>query len=950
MNKFKFIFSHTKVGMAVWSTKDHRLKFINPAFAYIHGYEPDELLGTDVRHIFTPESMQCFSTCANNPSYNIVEDTFFETVHAKQDGSSIPLSVHVTTIKDTNGSAKHHIANVIDISQHSKIDATQKNISKNILSENNFLNSTLQNLPGFAFIFQLHPDGREEFLYASDKILDTYGIDAPTVLSDIKALRSLFHPDDIPSFKAAIEESAKNLQLFHAEFRINHPHKGEIWLETRSTPISQADGSTIWHGITMEISRRKHAELALIKTSAHLSCLVNTIPDLVWMKDKEGTYLACNHAFEKFFGATEHEIIGKTDYDFVDPTLADFFRKKDKEAIKKKDIITNEEVIVYKDTGVTGLLETRKVPLYSSDGQVHGVLGIAKDITEQHKLQEQLKQSEMRLKEAQKIAKIGSWELKFPELRLHVSDELYHLLKIVPSKREASFDHFLNIVHPDDRQNVEELYHSSLKNKTPYEAIHRIILNDGHIKYIHSRAKTFYDALGKPLHSIGTLQDITEQKQIEKKVEFLAHHDPLTGLPNRTLVMDRVEQAIAFAKRKQTQIALIFVDMDEFKTINDSLGHSMGDTLLKAVASRLQENLRETDTISRQGGDEFLIVIPDIKNIEDTLITANKLLSSFKQPFYLGEHTLSSSISIGIAMYPNDGDTFEMLLRNADTAMYKAKEAGGNDYCFFDEQMNNEITEHLHILNDLKNAIANNEFLLHYQPQVDVTSHKINGIEALLRWNHPEYGLVAPIKFIPIAESSGLIVSIGEWVIKEACRQAAQWCKQGINVTVAINISAVQFKRGNLEETIQKALLASGLAPQYLELELTESILIHDTDKVLKSVQRLKELGIKLSIDDFGTGYSSLSYLKRFAVDKLKIDRSFIKDICKDQEDAIIVKTIIQMAKSLNLKTVAEGVETKEVLEIIKSHGCDEVQGFYFAKPMCAEDFVHYFSQRESKI
>ncbi|MBE0497571.1 MAG: bifunctional diguanylate cyclase/phosphodiesterase, partial [Campylobacterales bacterium] len=379
-----------------------------------------------------------------------------------------------------------------------------------------------------------------------------------------------------------------------------------------------------------------------------------------------------------------------------------------------------------------------------------------------------------------------------------------------------------------------------------------------------------------------------------------------------------------------------------FKTINDSLGHAFGDAMLKMVTNRLKKYIRQTDTLSRQGGDEFLMMLTDVCDVDDVSIMAQELLDEFKKPFQLDTHSISSSLSIGIALYPDDGQHFDGLLQRADTAMYKAKEAGRNTYCFFTEAMKQEIFEHLHIQNDLKQALVHKQFVLHYQPQIDLETNTISGAEALLRWNHPKNGLVPPMKFIPIAEFTGLILEIGEWVIYEACHQAASWHDQGVNITVAVNISAVQFKRGNLEQVIKKALESSGLNPQYLELELTESILIYDTENVLHAIRRLKSLGVKLSIDDFGTGYSSLSYLKRFAVDKLKIDQSFVRDILKDQEDNVIVKAIIQMAKNLGLKTIAEGVEDQDVVSLVRHYGCDEVQGFYFAKPMPHDEFLAY--------
>lgn len=443
----------------------------------------------------------------------------------------------------------------------------------------------------------------------------------------------------------------------------------------------------------------------------------------------------------------------------------------------------------------------------------------------------------------------------------------------------------------------------------------------------------------------GTGSDITEQKISEQKIEFLAYHDPLTGLPNRLLLQDRVQQAMAHADRTGTQLALMFLDLDNFKKINDSLGHATGDALLKEVASRLSECVRDTDTISRQGGDEFVLVLSDLPDLDATTPVLAKIMGRLQDPFDTDGNELSTSVSIGVAIYPEDGHDFETLSKKADTAMYRAKEAGRNTYRFFDEEMNAEVVEHLVIRNGLRRALERSEFILHYQPQIDLASGAVIGAEALIRWQHPEFGLVPPGRFISIAEDSGLIVPIGEWVIHEACRQAMAWKEAGLpELTMAVNLSAVQFRHGNVEQTVMKALGQSGLEPSLLELELTESILIQNVEQVLASVKRLKLLGVKLSIDDFGTGYSSLSYLKRFDIDKLKIDQSFVRDLAVDPDDAAIVNAIIQMAHSLNLKAVAEGVETPEVLQQLRNFQCDGAQGYYFSRPMPADEFARYLS------
>jgi diguanylate cyclase (GGDEF)-like protein/PAS domain S-box-containing protein len=448
---------------------------------------------------------------------------------------------------------------------------------------------------------------------------------------------------------------------------------------------------------------------------------------------------------------------------------------------------------------------------------------------------------------------------------------------------------------------------------------------------------------------VSMAQDISERKAAQQQIEFLAYHDALTGLPNRLLAKDHLEQAILVAEREKTRVALLFIDLDKFKTINDSLGHVIGDELLKGVALRLRECLRDTDTLSRQGGDEFLIVLNEVRDTESITTVVEKILARVAEPFEIEHHELSISLSIGIAVYPDDGRDFDTLLKQSDTAMYQAKEAGRNTYRFHTAQMNVDAIEHLRMRNGLRRALEHGEFVLHYQPQISLASGAVIGAEALIRWNHPELGMVPPGRFIPIAEDSGLIVPIGEWVLREACRQAVAWRNAGLpELLIAVNLSAVQFKRGDVEKSVTQALGESGLNPALLELELTESILIKDTEKVLAAVQQLKSLGVKLSIDDFGTGYSSLSYLKRFNVDKLKIDQSFVRDMADDPNDAAIVHAIIQMAKSLNLTTIAEGVEDERQLALLRSQLCDEVQGYHFARPMPADEFANFLSGHRS--
>lgn len=450
---------------------------------------------------------------------------------------------------------------------------------------------------------------------------------------------------------------------------------------------------------------------------------------------------------------------------------------------------------------------------------------------------------------------------------------------------------------------------------------------------------------GRPVGAVLLFSDITERKRNAAQIEFLAHHDPLTGLPNRLLAEDRFNQAVAFSRRSGDRVALLFLDLDAFKTINDSLGHDIGDQLLKAVAERIRHQLRDGDTVSRLGGDEFLIIMPGIAHLDVIFPVIDKLLHGLEQPFGLDSYQLSTSVSIGVAVFPNDGGDFTTLMQKADTAMYHAKDAGRNTYRLFDEAMNLHAQETLRLRSNFQRALEQGEFVLYLQPQISLGTGQVIGAEALVRWQDGSRGLIPPAQFIPVAESSGFIVPLGQWVLREACRQAEQWRQScGQPLGIAVNISAIQFKRGDLEQTVTDALEESGLPPHLLELELTESTLLNQTEAVLQTLRNLRDLGVRLSIDDFGTGYSSLAYLKRLAVNKLKIDQSFVRNLAQDPEDAVIVRAIIEMAHSLNLVTVAEGVETSEVLECLRRFNCDEAQGYYFARPLPAEEFQRFLA------
>lgn len=469
---------------------------------------------------------------------------------------------------------------------------------------------------------------------------------------------------------------------------------------------------------------------------------------------------------------------------------------------------------------------------------------------------------------------------------------------------------------------------------------------DGSIIPLWLSVNAIYGPSGDIVNYVAIISDLSESKAAEDRIEFLAHYDHLTGLPNRVLVRDRYSRAAISAQREKSGIAFLFVDLDHFKQVNDGLSQSIGDRLLVEIVQRLATCVSDTDTICRHGGDEFIILLTNTRDPSQITGIAQRILDAVANPVDFDGNIISVTASIGIALYPDDGDNFETLLGKADTAMGNVKTAGRNGYRFFSDTMNLYTAEKLHLRALLSDAIRNGEFQLHYQPQIDIATGRVSGVEALIRWPHPSEGNIPPGRFIPIAEESGLILQIGEWVLAEACRQARQWWDAGHqDIVVAVNISALQFNRGNIVELVRKTLTDTGLPPERLELELTESVLLHDIEGTRQTIEALRAIGVTLSIDDFGTGYSSLAYLKQIKVNKLKVDQSFVRDIGHDADDLAIVHAIIQLGRTLQLRVIAEGIETSAQLEILRNHGCNEGQGYHFSRPLPFTDLMTFLGE-----
>jgi diguanylate cyclase (GGDEF)-like protein/PAS domain S-box-containing protein len=493
------------------------------------------------------------------------------------------------------------------------------------------------------------------------------------------------------------------------------------------------------------------------------------------------------------------------------------------------------------------------------------------------------------------------------------------------------------LTHPDDRAHdlllIERLKSGELAE---YSREKRYIHKEGHPVWINVTASSLLDAAGERRY-ITVVEDISRRKQAEEKLVRMANHDALTGLPNRMLLEDRLSQAIAHAHRTQTLVAVMFVDLDRFKNINDSLGHDAGDEVIVEIARRIAGNLRETDTAARQGGDEFVVVLGGLAREEDACTVADKILRALTQPMVLRGQEIFPTGSIGISLYPRDGLEPQALLKAADTAMYRAKAGSGNTYEFYVNSMGMDALDSLRLEGALRRALERDEFELHYQPQVDIATGTVVGVEALLRWQPQGGPMVPPADFIPLAEQTGLIVPIGDWVLATACAQQKAWREAGLPpLTISVNLSARQFQRQDLVELVARLIRETGCDPRYLALEITETAVMENPQAAVAIFRQLNEMGVQLAIDDFGTGYSSLSYLKRFPIDSLKIDRSFVHDITHDTDDATIVDSVIALAHSMHLKVVAEGVEDARQLQFLREHGCDQMQGYYVSKPVPA--------------
>lgn len=805
--------------------------------------------------------------------------------------------------------------------------------------------------------------------------------------------------------------------------------------------------------------RLKASEQKLTQSEKQLRTLIDTMPDLVWLKDPQGVYLSCNSSYLAFLDLPCEKVIGMTDYDLYDQAIADAYRKYDHLALEAGGPCTNEEDAVYAD-GRVEQLETIKTPVYDPQGGCIGVLGIGRNITGRKRSERQLVESERRFRAIFNQAAVGIARVSPDGQWLEVNDKL---CEIVGYPREQLIKKtFQEITFAEDLDSDVALVNQTLAGeRETYAMDKRYIRSSGDLVWIRLTVSLCRDDMGEPLYFISVIEDIDERKKTEEKLreaaavfsstaegviitgpdgnildvnraftritgysrdevagenprmlksgrheeqfyldmwshiqqnghwsgeiwnrakngaifpeiltisavqsetgeatgyvgvfsdistlkatearlDHMAHHDPLTGLPNRALFRDRLIHGLERCKRSNKKVAVVFLDVDHFKNINDTMGHSVGDQLLLEIARRLKQVTRSGDTVGRISGDEFCLVIEELGSLAEAAPLVEKLMSVFETPFQVKDHSLRVTSSVGVAIYPENAKDSDALLSYADAAMYEAKEAGRNTYRFYTTEMTEQAIEYSFVQTALREALEQSQFYLVYQPQVDLNSKALVGLEALVRWQHPERGLISPAKFIPIAERSGLIRELGAWILRTACIQGKAWMDAGLAFKrIYVNVAGPQLHDHTFPELVRECLAETGFPKESLGLEVTEGFVMGASEHAIEGLLALRESGIKVAIDDFGTGYSSLSYLKKLPIDKLKIDQSFVRDIPHDKNDMAIAEAVIAMGHALNMDVIAEGVEDPRQEAFLLSKGCHEAQGFIFSRPLTAPE------------
>jgi diguanylate cyclase (GGDEF)-like protein/PAS domain S-box-containing protein len=686
-------------------------------------------------------------------------------------------------------------------------------------------------------------------------------------------------------------------------------------------------------------TERKRAEQALRESEVKHRAILESMAEPYYQVDLKGNLVLINTAFCQLLGYSEHELLGMNNRDYQSPKMAASVYKTFNDVYRTGAPTMGYDWAMVRKDGSKVLVESSVHLIKDAHGQPTGFRGMLRDVTARRQSEQALRDSEERFRSLTELSSDWYWE----------QDSEFRFIRL-EGRGKATFENYLGKTAAEIGFAVmdggSEAYRGPQEARKPYrDVVMDYVLRDEH-RYVSVSGEPMFNDRGRFAGYRGVARDVTDRKRAEQHIQYLATHDELTGIPNRSKFSRTLNLAIETARHHGGRLAVLFIDLDRFKTINDSLGHALGDTLLKETAARLSQVLRSDEAVARLGGDEFVVLVEGVTEIEQVKAVARDILTAVVKPIDLMGQECRVTASIGISIYPADGQDEQSLMKNADIAMYRAKDEGKNNYRFYSRDIMGRAIERLMLETGLRHALERNEFFLHYQPKQNLATGRITGVEALLRWNHPELGNLSPSQFIPLAEDTGLIVPIGKWVLETACAQNMAWQREGLlPITVAVNLSARQFADESLLKNIITALEETGLAPELLELEITESMVMQNAEQAIKLLAAIKQMGVRLAIDDFGTGYSSMAYLKRFPIDTLKIDRSFIREIPKNAEDNAIAEAIISMGKALGLTVVAEGIETPEQVTFLRNHGCDETQGYLFSRPVAPDEFSELLRQ-----
>jgi diguanylate cyclase (GGDEF)-like protein/PAS domain S-box-containing protein len=933
---YRTTFEHAPVGILHTAT-DRRILHVNPKLCEILGYTREELLAMTTADILPPEHRN-----SDRPKFfeqmlrGDMQSFSSERPLLRKDGSIIWTNRTVTLVRDAAGQPLYFLRIIEDITDRKRAEMA-------LIESERFAKSTIDALSEHVCVLDdtgtiiavnkawrdfaaangqpgLHAGTGANYLNVCDAATGDNAAEGPAFAAGIRAIFS----GELPEFTL--------------EYACHSPQE-QRWFAAKVTPFHGA-GSRRVVVAHENITARRKAEQVLRESEQRFRAMFDHAGIGIAMRpsfDRTQPWNQVNDHFCKLLGYSREELLAMSTADITPP--AEQRRAiEDNRRLLQREITsyTREKQLLRKDGSTIWVMLT-VTALLNEKGDLENTIAFYQDISERKIAEEALVESDEKFRQLAGHIPQVFWMTDATQTSLiYASPNYEQVTGRSLAELRANSRSWLEIIHEHDRERVK----NARKTKAltgEYDIEYRIVRTDRTIRWIHDRAFPITNRNGEIYRIAGIGEDITERKEAQQKLMHLAHYDSLTSLPNRVLFHDRLKQTLAQAQRNDWIIGLLFLDLDRFKTVNDTLGHSVGDLLLQKVSERLKLCVRTGDTVGRLGGDEFAIILSELATPQDAGRVAQKIIDAFAPSFDLEGHEVFVTPSIGITVYPGDSQDIETLIRNADAAMYSAKNQGRNNYQFYTSAMNERAMEKMQLETRLRRALERQEFLLHYQPKVNIFSGGITGFEALLRWQRPDNGLIPPADFVPLLEETGLIVPVGEWVLDAACAQIRDWQRAGLQpVPIAINFSARQFLQPGLDGMISGTLAKYGIDPRWIEIEITESALMQNPEDAVVALRQIKALGISLSVDDFGTGYSSLNYLKRFPLDKLKIDRSFVRDIVADPDDAAITRAVVTMAHSLNLKVVAEGVETEEQFSFLSTHHCDEAQGYLLSRPLPA--------------